>query len=167
LTGDFVNWPSTALPDCPQKICAASSSSAIPHEYLNPAEGAVDYQEEIAALIPFDPGTFVLPEAVLMGDEEEITAIEFDPGKFSLTAYSTAEDAALALEIGRSYGLIGNTLFVKKVQPIEWLEFVRRIGPSLVEILVVYRVNEVGQSFWHVPTLDFLRKVNQAISRST
>lgn len=127
----------------------------------------MDYQEEIDVLIPFDPGTFVLPEAILVGEDEEITAIEFEPGKFSLTAYSTAEDAALALEIARSYGLIDDNLFVKEVLPVEWLEFVRRVGPSLVEILVVYRVTEVGQSFWHVPTLDFLRTANRAISRST
>lgn len=127
----------------------------------------MDYQEEIDALLPFDPESFELPEAVLVGEGEEITAIEFEAGKFSLTAYLTVEDATLAVEIGRSYGVIGDIVFVKKVRPVEWLEFVRRIGPCLSEILVVYRVTEVGQSFWHVPTLDFLRTANKAISRST
>ena len=127
----------------------------------------MDYQEEIDALIPFDPDTFELPEAVLVGEDDEITAIEFEAGKFSLTVYSTVEDATLAIEIGRSYGLIDDTLFVKRVRPVEWLEFVRRVGPSLVEILVVYRVSEIAQCFWHVEVLEFLRAVNKAISRST
>lgn len=124
----------------------------------------MDYQDEFNALVPFDPETFELPEAILIGDDEQLTAIEYDEGKFSITAYLTAEDAALALEIARSYGLIDETTSVRKVRPIEWLEFVRAIGPCLSEIMLVYRVTDVGQFFWHVPILDFLRKVRASIS---
>lgn len=123
-------------------------------------DNSSDYQEDIDALREFDPDNFELPEAILVGEDEQLTATEFEEGKFSFSTYSTAEDAELALEIARSYEFLDATTRVRRVQPREWLEFVRTIGPCLVEILLIYRVTKNGQSFWRVPILDFLRKVN-------
>ena len=108
----------------------------------------------------FDPNNFELPEAMFV-DEDAPLLYEFEDNQFALLTFFKTEVAELALEVAQGFELIAETTTVKQILPHEWAGIVRSIGPSLAEVMLVYRVVEGGNLFHRVAILDFLRRANQ------
>lgn len=108
----------------------------------------------------FDPNNFELPEAMFV-DEGQPLLYEFEENRFALFTFFRTEVAELALEIAQGFGLIAEKATVKQILPNEWAGIVREIGPTLAEVMLVYRVVEGGNLFHRVAILDFLRRARR------
>ena len=108
----------------------------------------------------FDPNNFELPVAMFVNEGQPLL-YEFEENQLALFTFFRTEDAELALEIAQGFELIAETASVKQILPTEWPGLAREIGPTLAEVMLVYRVVDGGNLFHRLPIIDFLRQVNR------